>query len=268
MKKITTLLSVFILSFFTLSFSADESVTITTYYPSPFGSYKELRSTKIAVGDSYVTPDFCWEGGCANPINADADLVVEGNVGIGTTNPRGILDLTSTTTTFLPPRMTNAQRNALISPLVGSLIYNTSNDRLEMLTATGWKASSSGISILTTPVLLGEYTNCTQFSRTSWYTIDVSSHVPSDATAVIVKGTCRENIMSVRAIGSSWPRCTGDSGGNANEMRTCVCWSGNNGSEFAMYIVALDNNLQFQWANRGTDCNSVGAVIYLVGWIT
>ncbi len=35
-----------------LLFAADESITITTYYPSPYGSYNELGTNKLAVGDS------------------------------------------------------------------------------------------------------------------------------------------------------------------------------------------------------------------------
>jgi len=31
---------------------ADETLTITTYYPSPYGSYNELQTNKLAVGDT------------------------------------------------------------------------------------------------------------------------------------------------------------------------------------------------------------------------
>ncbi|MDD3345620.1 MAG: hypothetical protein PHO34_04245 [Candidatus Omnitrophica bacterium] len=31
---------------------AEESITITTYYPSPYGSYNELGTNKLAVGDT------------------------------------------------------------------------------------------------------------------------------------------------------------------------------------------------------------------------
>jgi len=75
----------FILGLFSLSFSED--ITITTYYPSPFGSYAELRAQRMAIGDAYIGPSYCWGGGCGNIIDANADLVVQGNVGIGTWNP-------------------------------------------------------------------------------------------------------------------------------------------------------------------------------------
>jgi hypothetical protein len=80
----------FIFCLFSLSFAQQESITITTYYPSPYGSYKELRAQRIAIGSTYYdSASHPWnEGGTclANEI-CNAALVVEGNVGIGTTSP-------------------------------------------------------------------------------------------------------------------------------------------------------------------------------------
>ena len=76
------------------SYASEESLTITTYYPSPYGSYRELRSQRIAIGETYINGGtYCWEGTCTNTINTNADLVVEGNVGIGTVNPGEKLDV-------------------------------------------------------------------------------------------------------------------------------------------------------------------------------
>jgi hypothetical protein len=68
---------------------SQEEIAITTYYPSPYGVYSELRSQRIAIGDNYSTSDYCWQGWptCANDIDDDASLVIEGNVGIGTVSP-------------------------------------------------------------------------------------------------------------------------------------------------------------------------------------
>ncbi|MDD5561899.1 MAG: hypothetical protein PHT50_07230 [Candidatus Omnitrophica bacterium] len=49
--KRSIFLLILIFVFFSLSF-AEESITITTYYPSPYGSYNELQSNKLAVGDT------------------------------------------------------------------------------------------------------------------------------------------------------------------------------------------------------------------------
>lgn len=73
---------------------AQENITITTYYPSPNGVYQELRAAQMAIGDNYIdNSQFCWTGACTNQIGANADLVVEGNVGIGAFNPTAMLDV-------------------------------------------------------------------------------------------------------------------------------------------------------------------------------
>ena len=98
MKRITIRISGLVLFmglFFSLAF-AQESLTISTYYPSPYGSYGELRAQKVAIGDNYTNgAQYCWAGTgvCTNIIPAAADLVVEGNVGIGTSNPSTNLDV-------------------------------------------------------------------------------------------------------------------------------------------------------------------------------
>ncbi|MFH1414107.1 MAG: tail fiber domain-containing protein [Candidatus Omnitrophota bacterium] len=89
----TVLLST-LCSFFSLLCYAQDTLTITTYYPSPYGSYRELRAQRMAIGDDYIKgSEYCWEGTCTNTINPNADLVVEGSVGIGTASPTGILEI-------------------------------------------------------------------------------------------------------------------------------------------------------------------------------
>ncbi|RLJ30695.1 uncharacterized protein (TIGR02145 family) [Chryseobacterium sp. 7] len=50
-----------------------------------------------------------------------------GNVGVGVATPdtSAILDVASTTQLFLPPRVTKAQRDAILSPATGGLVYCT-----------------------------------------------------------------------------------------------------------------------------------------------
>lgn len=59
-------------------FAEYDSLTFTTYYPSPYGSYNEMRVNKMSVGRAYH--DYLTN-------IADNNLIVEGNVGIGTANP-------------------------------------------------------------------------------------------------------------------------------------------------------------------------------------
>ncbi len=69
-------------------------------------------------------------------------LFCVGQVAIGTTNPSSssILELESTTKTFVPPRMTATQMNAIPSPLNGSIVFNTTEDAMYLKTDTGWKS--------------------------------------------------------------------------------------------------------------------------------
>lgn len=61
-----------------------------------------------------------------------------GLVGIGTTNPKGILDLVSTTQPFYLPRMTTAQRDAIVNVTQGALIFNITTSEFEGYTGIEW----------------------------------------------------------------------------------------------------------------------------------
>ncbi len=67
---------------FSLSF-ADESMTITTYYPSPYGSYNQLQTKSLGVGDNNVDGNFT----SADVPTTTGDVWIAGKVGIGTTAP-------------------------------------------------------------------------------------------------------------------------------------------------------------------------------------
>ena len=81
---------IFPLSSFAQTEEEEETLTIATYYPAPYGIYNEMRAKKMAVGDNYLSGSaYPWDtgGGCAGNEICNADLVVEGNVGIGTASP-------------------------------------------------------------------------------------------------------------------------------------------------------------------------------------
>jgi hypothetical protein len=73
-------------------------------------------------------------------------ILNNGAVGIGTATPSAssILDLTSTTRGFLPPRMTTAQRDAIATPATGLQVVNTTTGELNMYNGSSWIAVATG----------------------------------------------------------------------------------------------------------------------------
>tara|TARA_R110002020_G_scaffold76635_3_gene194098 strand:+ start:2494 stop:3042 length:549 start_codon:yes stop_codon:yes gene_type:complete len=65
-------------------------------------------------------------------------------VGVATPEASSLLDVTSTTKGFLPPRMTTAQRNAIGSPSPGLTIYNTTTTTLNYYDGANWQATGAG----------------------------------------------------------------------------------------------------------------------------
>ena len=89
MSKKIILLALFLVTVVSGVVYAEEEITLSTFYPAPYGDYDELAANKMVVGPTYAIP--------AN----DGDLVVEGYVGIGTTTPGAPLDLAVTSETAI-----------------------------------------------------------------------------------------------------------------------------------------------------------------------
>lgn len=88
MKKLCFIFTVLCLGIFLLAdtgyIQAGETLTVTTYYPSPYGNYKELASHRMKIGTTY--------SGTGTSVS-DNNLIVENSVGIGVTNPAYILQV-------------------------------------------------------------------------------------------------------------------------------------------------------------------------------
>ena len=99
-------------------------------------------------GVAYVTytppssTPWMLSGGTTDAGSNKSDAVYRtGSVGIGSTttpNASAQLDVNSTTKGLLPPRMTSGQRDAITSPADGLVIYNTTNNRLEIRSSSAW----------------------------------------------------------------------------------------------------------------------------------
>ena len=88
MKKLK-FLTIFIFGLFNLCFASDESITVTTYYPSPYGSYSYLQTDKLGVGDNNSDGIFTN----ADVPTTSGDAWIKGRVGIGTNSPQAKLDI-------------------------------------------------------------------------------------------------------------------------------------------------------------------------------
>ena len=113
MKRI--LLTILVLSVASICYAADETeeITLTTYYPAPYGDYDEL----LVSGDTYLAVD-------------------SGNVGIGTTSPEAILDVAGDGEAILVPRK---EDNGDPAGIDGMIYYNKSKAKFRAYENGTWK---------------------------------------------------------------------------------------------------------------------------------
>ena len=112
---------------------------ISAIVPCIFGSV-QAQNIDAVLGDNAA---------CFYIINAAGDTIAtfrgDGKVGIGKTNVdnSAALEVSSTEKGFLPPRMSTTQRNAIIGPATGLIIFNTTTYALEYYNGSSWQQSSS-----------------------------------------------------------------------------------------------------------------------------
>jgi len=87
-------------------YAQQESVTITTYYPSPYGSYNELQSNKLAVGDTNGDNQLT----SADLPSANGQLYVARSV-------------------IFKPHTNFAAIQTLTNPRIGELVYAAAEDK-------------------------------------------------------------------------------------------------------------------------------------------
>jgi hypothetical protein len=165
-----------------------------------------------------------------------------GNVGIGTTSPvsSAILDLSTTTKTFAPPRMTSAQRDAIASPVAGEVIYNSTCDEINYYSNLGyWRsiaAHGSPTALNSTNITTSSFqANWTAVQGCSGYVVDVATDVNftvfvagwnannvGNVTSTVVSGltNCVNYYYRVRAVFCSGP------GDNSNTITAAPHSSG------------------------------------------
>lgn len=115
-----TLSSFLIMITFAVIINFAEEIKVTAIMPKA-----GVRGDIGAVGTIYK-----------NSVVSDNNFVVQGNVGIGNTSPVAALDVNSTTSGILPPRMTTSQKNNISTE--GSIAYDNTLHSLNFRDESRW----------------------------------------------------------------------------------------------------------------------------------
>jgi hypothetical protein len=104
-------------------------------------SFAAVRITQTGTGEAFVVED------STNPDSTPFTITNSGNVQIGTNSSSNslntILEISSTSKGFLPPRMSTTFRNLILTPPAGLIIYNTSTNKLNIYNGTTWEQVTS-----------------------------------------------------------------------------------------------------------------------------
>jgi hypothetical protein len=92
---------------------------------------KKILTSILAIMLSIISTDSYSQGVAISETNAPPD-------------PSAMLDVESTTRGFLPPRLTSAQREAMLAPASGLLVFDTDFNALFVNTGEGWMRVDAG----------------------------------------------------------------------------------------------------------------------------
>lgn len=113
----------------------------------------------ISIGQFAGEANIYWGSGTDLTFASGSEkmrITSDGKLGLGTASPKAMIDLTSTTSGILIPRMTTAERDAIVTvpatAITGMQIYNTSTNELNFHNGTSWQAvgvSGAGVTSIT-----------------------------------------------------------------------------------------------------------------------
>jgi Flp pilus assembly pilin Flp len=193
---------------------------------------------------------------------------IQAQVGIGTTSPEttSILDLTSTTKGFLPPRMTSTQRDAIASPVAGLMIWCTETLELQVYNGTRWiNSTGSGPSC----ILIGSDIDGEATGDRSGYSVSLSSDGSTVAIGAYYNDGSASNAGQVRVyenISGTWTQVGSDIDGEAANDQSgksvslssdgsivAIGAEGNAGNGSYSGHVRIYKNISGTWTQQGSD---------------
>ena len=97
----------------------------------------------IVLGNGNVAIGTTSDSGFKLDVNGTARIVNKLSVGTPSA-ASALMEVTSTTLGFLPPRMTTTQKNAISSPASGLVVYDSTLNVLNFYNGSSWTSGSSG----------------------------------------------------------------------------------------------------------------------------
>lgn len=94
--------------------------------PATFGQTLYYETNGVPA---WTATSFLWNSTSQIGVNTD------------TPDPSAILEIVSNTLGFLPPRMTEVERDAIASPALGLIVFNTTDSTLELFNGECWLAT-------------------------------------------------------------------------------------------------------------------------------
>jgi hypothetical protein len=96
--------------------------------------YSETGSNKLYIDNSNTASPLIGGDFSTN------EVAVNGKLGVGVSSPHAssVMEISSTTKGFLPPRMTSTQIAAISSPATGLMVYNTTVNKPNYFNGTHW----------------------------------------------------------------------------------------------------------------------------------
>jgi hypothetical protein len=144
---------------------------------------------------------------CGSTYNVSAQVSQKIGIAPFNKNSSAVLELESTSKGFLPPRMTTIQRDAVVSPAKGLIIYNTDTDLLEMNAGTAmtavWEVTTGAFAAPLWTV--GNYVAHALVTHTDGQVYRANSNMTSGVTSFII-GTAADQwtVVASSAVASDW----------------------------------------------------------------